>query len=145
MKNILIITVIIICSCISVAHAELSNEKRVEIEKMLRLTGMEKLMVRWKSQIISAWEKKSLMLPKYFGPSLSKKWTFNELIEKLMPIYDKYYTLEDLKAVNAFTKSRRTKAISCCPYGQCRMLWRLVRNGAKIGQGSGYWSGTRGK
>jgi hypothetical protein len=29
----------------------------------------------------------------------------NELIEKLMPIYDKYYTLEDLKAVNAFYES----------------------------------------
>jgi p-aminobenzoyl-glutamate transporter AbgT len=57
MKNILIITVIIICSCISVAHAELSNEKRVEIEKMLRLTGMEKLMGQMKSQIISALRK----------------------------------------------------------------------------------------
>jgi hypothetical protein len=105
MKNILIITVIIICSCISVAHAELSNEKRVEIEKMLRLTGMEKLMGQMKSQIISALRKEIPDASEIFWTKFEQKMDVNELIEKLMPIYDKYYTLEDLKAVNAFYES----------------------------------------
>ncbi len=36
------------------------------------------------------------------GTRLIKEMDSSKLVEKLIPIYAKYYTLEDLKAVNAF-------------------------------------------
>ena len=49
----LLLSLIVIFSCFWAAHAEIAKEKRQEIEKMLRLTGMEKLMEQMKTQMIS--------------------------------------------------------------------------------------------
>ena len=61
---------------------------------------MEKLMGQMKSQIISALRKEIPDASEIFWTKFEQKMDVNELLEKLMPIYDKYYTLEDLKAVN---------------------------------------------
>lgn len=105
MKKLLLIVTITIFSCISLAHAEISKEKRAEIEKMLRLTGMEKLMDQMMTQMISAYKVQMKQVPEAFWTKFRQKIDTGELLEKLIPLYDKYYSVEDLKAVNAFYES----------------------------------------
>lgn len=72
---------------------------------MLRLTGMQKLMDQMKSQMLTGLRNQMQDVPEEFWTRFEKKLDVNELIEKLIPIYDKYYSLEDLRAVNAFYAS----------------------------------------
>jgi hypothetical protein len=127
MKKLLNITLIIICSHLSSAHAEISPEKRKEVEKMLRLTGMEKLVTQMEHQMISAFQKQIPDVSEDFWSRFEKKMNVRELIEKIIPVYDKYYTLEDLKAVNAFYES---------PAGQkvLATLPQVMQESMKIGQ-----------
>ena len=77
-------------------------EKRKQIEKMLELTGMEKLMDQMKGQLIGSFKARRPDVPESVWKSFHRNLDMNELLEMIIPIYDKYYTLEDLKAVNAF-------------------------------------------
>jgi uncharacterized protein len=84
------------------AAQKIDSEKRKEIEKMLQLTGMEKLMDQMKGQIIGNFKARRPNVPEPVWKSIDENFDMNELLEMIIPIYDKYYTLEDLKAVNAF-------------------------------------------
>ena len=86
-------------------RAEVAPEKRAEIEKMLRLTGMEKLVEQMKTQMIVGLQANMPGAPVGFWEKFSAKLDARELVEKIVPIYDKYYTLDDLRAVNAFYSS----------------------------------------
>jgi hypothetical protein len=127
MKKLVLLAVVAIFSCISVAHAEISKDKRAEIERMLRLTGMEKLMDQMKSQMISGMKTQIKQVPAGFWEKFAQKMDTHELIEKIIPVYDKYYTLDDLKAVNAFYAS---------PTGQKVLsnLPQIMKESMKIGQ-----------
>ena len=111
MKRLFIITLIVICSCVSVAHAETPQEKRKEIEKMLRLTGMEKLTTQIMDQMIGTLKKQFPDTSQDFWNRFQRKLDPRELIEKIIPVYNKYYTMEDLKAINAFYESPAGKKV----------------------------------
>jgi hypothetical protein len=105
MKYRFILLVAVICSFASVANAEMTPEKRVEIDKMLRLTGVEKLMTQMMGQIISAFKAQNSAVPAEFWTKFQQQMDPHDLIQKIYPIYDKYYSLEDIKAANAFYES----------------------------------------
>ncbi|MGO8700867.1 MAG: DUF2059 domain-containing protein [Limisphaerales bacterium] len=111
MKRLFVITLIVICSCVAVAHAETPQEKRKEIEKMLRLTGMEKLTTQIMGQMIGTLKKQFPDTSQDFWNRFQRKLDPRELIEKIIPIYGKYYTMEDLKAINAFYESPAGKKV----------------------------------
>ena len=127
MKKFLITTLLIVGSYVSIANAEISAEKRQEVEKMLRLTGMEKLVTQMKSQMIAGFQKELPDVPQDYWDRFEKKLDMHELIEKIIPVYDKYYTLEDLKAVNAFYESPAGKKI-------LSTLPQVMQESMKIGQ-----------
>lgn len=127
MKKLLLLAFITIFSWTSIAHAEISKEKRKEVEKMLRLTGMEKLMDQMKTQMISALKAQMKEVPEEFWKKFQEKMDTRELLEKLIPLYDKYYTIEDLKAVNAFYESSAgQKVLSSLP--------QIMQESMKVGQ-----------
>lgn len=127
MNQLLLVALITIFSSISVAHAEISKEKRKEIEKLLQLTGAEKLAFQVKTQMISALKAEMAEVPESFWEKVQKKMDTRELQEKIIPIYDKYYTIEDLKAINAFYET---------PVGQkvLSTLPQIMQESIKIGQ-----------
>ena len=127
MKNLLLIFLLTMFSCFSVAHAEIPKEKRAEIEKMLRLTGMEKLMEQMKTQMIAALKGQLTDVPEEFWTKFQQKMDMRELLEKIIPLYDKYYTIEDLKAVNAFYESPAGKKV-------LGTLPEIMQESMKIGQ-----------
>lgn len=110
MKSILILLMTFLMAT-SLCAADLTPEKRKEIEKMLRLTGMEKLMDQMKTQMLSSFRTEIKEVPEVFWTKFEQKMDMRELIEKIIPLYDKYYTLEDLKAVNAFYESPAGKRV----------------------------------
>jgi len=87
------------------AKAEMSKEKRAEIDQMMRLTGMEKLVDQMVTQMISSFKANMTGAPAGFWEKFQSKVNGRDMIEKVVPVYDKYYTLEDLRAVNAFYSS----------------------------------------
>lgn len=87
------------------AHADVAPEKQAEIEKMLKLTGMEKLMDQMKVQMISSFKSSGNGLPDSFWENFEKKMNVNELLKMIIPIYDKHYSVEEIKAINAFYES----------------------------------------
>lgn len=127
MKKMLQLALILMFSVLSVAHAEISQEKRNEIEKMLRLTGTEKLMNQMMAQMIMGMKSKMTGIPDTFWGKFQQKIDSHGLMEQLIPVYDKYYTVEDLKAVNAFYESPAgQKVLSTLP--------QITRESMKIGQ-----------
>src|ERR1700731_22225 len=102
MKKLTLLALLTIFSCVSLTHAEVSKEKRQEIEKMLQLTGMQRLMGQIKTQVISSLKTQMPQVPEVFWNKFQEKMDIGEYIEKIIPLYDKYYTIEDLKAINAF-------------------------------------------
>jgi hypothetical protein len=105
MKKLLILVLIALISCTVPARADISPEKRAAIESLLKATGMEKLMNQMIVQMIDTFKAQAPDVPQEFWDKLLQQMDTHELIEKLMPIYDKYYTMDDLKAINAFYTS----------------------------------------
>jgi len=127
MRRLILLVLVTIFASISFTHAEVSPEKRKEIDRMLQLTGMEKLMEQMKTQMISAFKTQMTEVPESFWTKFQEKMDVHELLEKIVPLYDKYYTLEDLKAVNAFYESPAgRKVLSTLP--------QITQESMKIGQ-----------
>jgi len=76
--------------------------KEVEIRKLLETTGTVKLVNQMLGQMMETLRGRSTGLPPEFWDQLQKDMDPAKLVEKLIPVYDKYYSLDDLKAVNAF-------------------------------------------
>jgi uncharacterized protein len=127
MKKLLFIALAVIASCVSVANAEVSQDKRIEIEKMLRLTGIEKMMDQMVTQLVSTFKTQQLGVPEEFWTKFEKRLKTRDLIDQLIPLYDKYYSLEDLRAANTFYES---------PAGQriLKATPQLMQESMKIGQ-----------
>jgi len=126
-KLLLALTFVILFSSVSFAQAQIPEDKRQEIEKMLKLTGTEKMMGQMMAQLIDTLKTRSPQVSAEFWVKFQAKVDTHELIEKLMPLYDKYYTIDDLKAVNAFYAS---------PAGQkvLASLPQIMQESMKIGQ-----------
>jgi hypothetical protein len=108
--------VIALALCVS-ARAQVDPEKRVEIDKMLQLTGMEKLITQMKAQMLTSLKTSLPGAPTAFWDKFSEKMDTRDLLEQIIPIYDKYYTVDDLRAVNAFYASPAgQKILSTLPH-----------------------------
>jgi hypothetical protein len=110
--------------------------KAAEIRKMLELTGTVKLMNQMFDQMLDSFKLQNSAASADFWNRFQKEINTQELVDKMIPLYDKYYTLDDLKAVNAFYAS---------PAGQ-RVLAstpQIMRESMQIGQEWGRSVATR--
>ncbi len=102
MKRIALLAFTLAALTVSFIPAQAADEKHEEILKMLKITGVEKMMTQMVSQMVATFKSKETGVPDAFWTKLESSLDAHAMIDKLMPIYDKHYTLEDLKAVNAF-------------------------------------------
>jgi hypothetical protein len=84
------------------AAAPIDPAKEAEIRKLLEITGTVKLVNQMLNQMMGTLRGRASQLPPEFWDNLQKEMDPTKLVEKLIPVYDKYYTIDDLKAVNAF-------------------------------------------
>ena len=113
-----------------IQSAEIPSEKQKEIAKMLRLTGMEKLMDQMKVQMLSSLRTQIVEVPEVFWTKFEKKMDMKALLDEIIPLYDKYYTLEDLRAVNTFYESAAGKKV-------LSTLPQIMAESMKIGEAWG--------
>lgn len=99
---------ILLTVCVSLSgfgQTKIPAEKEAEIRRTLQLTGVQQTMEQMKTQMISAMRAQMQNVPPEFWTRLETKMDTSELLEKLLPLYDKYYSIEDLRAVNTFYAS----------------------------------------
>ena len=112
------------------AKPQIAPEKIAEIQKTLRLVGMEKLLLQMKGQMFSMFREKMKEVPEDYWKRAEDNFNTSELIALIVPLYDKYYTMEDLKALNAFYESATgQKVLSTLPL--------ITQESMKIGQAWG--------
>jgi hypothetical protein len=101
--------------------------KAVEIRKLLELTGTAKMTHQVVAQMINSFKSQNSDVSSEFWDRFEKEMNVEDLVNKMVPLYAKYYTLDDLKAVNAFYQT---------PAGQ-RVLAatpQIMRESMQIGQ-----------
>ena len=76
--------------------------KEAEIRKLLELTGTVKMVNQMLDQMITNFKMHNSNVPPEFWDRFRQEIDINGLVDKIIPVYDKYYTMDDLKAVNAF-------------------------------------------
>jgi uncharacterized protein len=105
----------------------ISRKKQESIRTLLELTGMSKVVDQVISQMFEQFAKNAPSVPPEAWQRLQKKMKSEELIDLILPVYDKYYTQEDLDGMIAFYRS---------PVGQkvVRTLPDVSREGFVIGQ-----------
>lgn len=112
-------------------HAEIASSKRAEIDQLFRLTGMEKLMQQVFDQMTQQLRAGRPDMPSEFWAKFDEKIKVAELLDMVAVIYDKHYTEEDLKAVNAFYSSEAgQKVLATLP----AVMQECMEVGAKWGE-----------
>ncbi|HEV3271391.1 MAG TPA: DUF2059 domain-containing protein [Candidatus Methylacidiphilales bacterium] len=104
--------------------------KETEIRKLLELTGTVKMTSQMMDRMISSFKMQNSGVSAEFWERFKKEADIQGLVDKMVPIYAKYYSLDDLKAINAFYGT---------PLGQ-RMLAttpKIMQESMQIGQNWG--------
>jgi hypothetical protein len=84
------------------ASAPVDPAKVIEIRKLLELTGTVKITKQVMDQMITGFRSQNNSVSSEFWDRFEKEMDIDGLVNKMIPIYAKYYTLDDLKTVNTF-------------------------------------------
>jgi len=82
--------------------ATMDPAKAIEIRKLLENMGTVKLMNQMTDQIFGMFQKQMPQVSAVEWDRIHSEMNTDGLIEKIVPLYAKYYSLEDLQALNAF-------------------------------------------
>ena len=91
-------------------------EKEKDIRQLIALTGGDKMGEQMLDQMIPEMQKMIPDAPPAYWVEFRKKTNINALIDQLLPIYDKYYSKEDVKGLIQFYQTPLgQKVISVIP------------------------------
>jgi hypothetical protein len=89
----------------SAARQPEQDAKRLEIRKLIELTGAANVSADALRQIIAPLRAGFPQVPDEFWDSFVKEVRSDELIDLVVPIYDKYYSLEEIRDLTRFYQS----------------------------------------
>jgi uncharacterized protein len=81
------------------------DAKRAEIRKLIELTGAANISADALRQIIAPLRSGFPQVPDEFWDNFVKEVRSDELVDLVVPIYDKYYTLEEIRDLTRFYQS----------------------------------------
>ena len=84
---------------------EQQSEKRAEIRRLIELTGAANVSGVALKQIIAPIRQTFPQVPSKFWDDFIKEIDPQELVDLVVPIYDKYYTIDDIHALTQFYQS----------------------------------------
>ena len=89
------------------AGAQVTKEQETGIRKMMRLTGMVDMLGQMTDQMIASIKQGAPagVPEEFWSRAQERRMKPEELIARMVPIYAKYFSVEDLKAINAFYES----------------------------------------
>jgi uncharacterized protein len=98
-----LLAIAVLCSITATAETPaLPAEQRTEIVKLLKVSGVGDAMKPMMAQMIGMMKQQGGSLPDEFWARMEKKFDTSELLDLLIPVYAKHYSLEELKALNEF-------------------------------------------
>jgi hypothetical protein len=118
------------------SSAAIDPAKDAEIRKMIQVTGVEKTMKLVMNRMFESFKTQNSGLPPDFWSRIETEINANlsDLIEQLIPVYAQYYSMDDLKAVNAFYQSPAGQHMI---QAQSEIATASMEIGRKWGQGMG--------
>jgi hypothetical protein len=127
------LTAILAALCLALtAGAQVTKEQETGIRKMMRLTGMIDMIGQMNDQMVSSIKQGAPAgVPEdFWSRARERRIKAEDLIARMIPVYAKYFSAEDLKAINAFYES---------PVGQhfVASLGPMMQENMKIGQAWG--------
>jgi hypothetical protein len=96
---------ILVAVTTSAFAADVPPKKKQAIRTLLELTGMVKVADQMIGQMFEQFAKGAPSVPPEAWQRLQKKMKADELIALMIPIYDKYYTQEDIDGMIAFYRT----------------------------------------
>jgi len=87
---------------LSPLSAEISREKEKEIRNLLEVTGAVKAVSGMKTQMIAQFRTTFRDVPESFWDEFAKELDADKLINLMLPVWDKHFSLEDLRSANTF-------------------------------------------
>lgn len=94
--------------CIAIISGYSQNiilEKEAKIIELLELTGSANLGAQYAKSLLGNFRNTYDQVDEGYWDEIEKEINAEELIKLIIPIYDKYYTIEDLDQIIAFYKS----------------------------------------
>ncbi len=122
MKKIIIMIVIFASS--SLFAAESKND---DIRMLLELTGAAKLGIQIMDQMIEMFKQNMPDVPEKFWSDVMKEVKGDDLIKLIIPIYDKYFTHDDIKELIKFYNTPIGKKV-------IKLLPQITRESMEAGQ-----------
>jgi len=81
---------------------QIPAEKEKEIRRMLDASGGTAAFTQAKQQMIQQFKSTVPDVPSEFWVEFEKELSVDELVALVIPIYDRHFALDELKAINAF-------------------------------------------
>lgn len=111
------------------------EQKQANIRKLLEITGSGKLGIQVMKQMIDSYRTSMPKVPQKFWDDFMKEADPQQLVELIVPIYDKYLTDEDVKNLIQFYQSPLgKKVIQVLPQITQQSMQAGQKWGAEIGQ-----------
>ncbi|MFY9310511.1 MAG: DUF2059 domain-containing protein [Bacteroidia bacterium] len=99
------LTISILFCALSISMFAQSSTKTDKIKKMLELTGSANLGVQVAKQMINTFKQSYSSVGDAFWDDFEKEIKAEDLMDLIIPIYDKHYTEEDIDQLIAFYNS----------------------------------------
>ncbi len=98
------LSIVLILSFVGGIQAQVSS-KQEKIKNLLELSGSGKLGAQMANYMVSRFKENYKTVPEEFWNEFSKEISSEELIKLTIPIYDKYYTEDDIDKLIVFYNS----------------------------------------
>lgn len=92
-------------SAATTATADEHASKERDIRRLLEVTGASKLGAQMMTTMIQSFKQTMPQAPSGFWDDFQKEIDMGELVEKIVPIYDRHLSDEDIRAAIAFYES----------------------------------------
>jgi hypothetical protein len=102
MKKLTFVLIFIIGTSVFGIYGQTKND---DILKLLRISGSEKLADQIMNAMIPQFQQLIPEIPNVFWIRFSEKLNIDELLYACIPVYDKYYTHDEVKQLIAFYES----------------------------------------
>ena len=118
------------------ASIAVTKEQDREIRRLIRVTGMEKLLAQIIEQMLASMQTRMTGVPDAYWRIARDEMKVEDAITAFLPLYAKYYSADDLRAINDFYET---------PAGQrlLKSMPQLMKESMAIGEKWGQEAGQR--
>lgn len=124
-----------LCFTFLAFSASAQSDKISDIKALMVSTGMSDMAKQMAGQVINMQKQNNPDVPAEFWDKFMAEMNMDELMDLMVPIYDKYYTQEEIKGLTEFYQTELgKKTISVMPSLMQESMVAGQQWGMKLGQ-----------